>query len=240
MLKSLNKWINENNLRGEYWIDEGGGTYYADGDVGDYNHEAHVINIVSQSVAEQLEDYDGTYDEVDLDHLLNFIDENELEDQIDPNELEVLYGSVDAREYAMKHWGWKRVVNHDVETWNASPADLKTIGSGLGDIMSQEGIFDAPENVINQMEFYVYSYATGQSKTYTLSQLENGGMSPDMPTMQLPSQTAIAMKNQGQTNIARNQLKDIDLQGMHPYYQGKTFPFGDHVIGFKHFMQMFD
>jgi len=33
----------EIELQGEYWFDENGNTMYADGDVGDMNHEAYVI-----------------------------------------------------------------------------------------------------------------------------------------------------------------------------------------------------
>lgn len=226
-------------VRGEYWIDEHAGVHYADGDVGDYNHEAHVIDSVSRSVADSLEDYDGGWDEVDLDHLLNFIDENELENQIDPAELAVLYGSVDARDFAMEHWGWKTVRDHNVETWTATRNDLKTIGEGLSEIVYQEA-YDTPEDAASQLEFYVYSHANGQSKTFTLAALEAGGIDPNAGrTMQMPGQTDIAMKNQGHTQIARNQLRDLDLQKMHPYYRTQTFPFGDNTLmTFKDFLSL--
>ena len=226
-------------VQGEYWITEGGEVHYADGDVGDYNHESHVIDSVSRSVAEELEDYDGGWDEVDLDHLLNFIDENNLEDQINPAEFAVLNGSVDARIFAMEHWGWKTVRDHDVETWNSSSKDLKTIGEGLYEIVSQEA-YDTSEETIAQLEFHVSAYATGQSKTYTMAELVKGGFDPNAGRlMQLPSQTDIAMKNQGHTNIARNQVRDMDLKSMHPYYQNQTFPFGDNtLITFKDFLSL--
>lgn len=40
----------EIRIRGEYWFDENGNTMYADGDVGDMNHEMHVEQMVTGSI----------------------------------------------------------------------------------------------------------------------------------------------------------------------------------------------
>jgi hypothetical protein len=57
-----------NVIRGEYWFDESGYAIYADGDVGDMNHEAHVIQRCAGEVASmfncELSDMD-TYIETD-------------------------------------------------------------------------------------------------------------------------------------------------------------------------------
>ncbi len=56
------------SLNGEYWITQDGSTLYADGDVGDMNHESYVVDYVQRDVAEKSGNYnyeDGSdWDEV--------------------------------------------------------------------------------------------------------------------------------------------------------------------------------
>lgn len=42
--------MSEDHQKGEWWIDETGGTEYADGDVGDFNHEAVVIGKLNRDI----------------------------------------------------------------------------------------------------------------------------------------------------------------------------------------------
>jgi hypothetical protein len=44
-------------ISGEYWFDESGSTMYADGDIGDMNHEAHVIQQCIGSLASEFNIY---------------------------------------------------------------------------------------------------------------------------------------------------------------------------------------
>lgn len=48
--ETINEIIKESHDRGEWWIDEGGSTVFADGDVGDYNHEAIVIQSLAREI----------------------------------------------------------------------------------------------------------------------------------------------------------------------------------------------
>jgi hypothetical protein len=55
------------------------------------------------------------------------------------------YGSStrsDPRDYALKHWGWVRVQGHNVQVQTLTTDSLKTIASGLGDILDQEGEYE--------------------------------------------------------------------------------------------------
>ena len=49
---TFKNWLENNHkLDGEYWITNDGSTMYADGNVGDYNHEAYVIEYVQAEIA---------------------------------------------------------------------------------------------------------------------------------------------------------------------------------------------
>lgn len=52
---------------------------------------------------------------------------------LSPEETEIMIGKGDFRQYAMKNWGWKRVINRDIETWNLTRKDLDAIATGLYD-----------------------------------------------------------------------------------------------------------
>jgi len=48
-----------------------------------------------------------------------------------PEETDIFTGKGDFRRYAMEKWGWKRVINRDVETWTLTGKDLRAIATGL-------------------------------------------------------------------------------------------------------------
>lgn len=48
-------------FRGEWWIDDSGNAMFADGDIGDMNHEAYIIDLVSRELLDMMEIY--VYDE---------------------------------------------------------------------------------------------------------------------------------------------------------------------------------
>ena len=170
---------------GEFWITSDGSAIEADGDVGDYNHEAHVmIYIMSKYDV----DYEGN--QVDLmssQGVMSFIDsewddvleymvsngkltqeqanealENKLNEYMpgetyqdyiysefaasdallmrgaSEEEASTALGSGDARSYAMKNWGWKRLANKNIETQTITSSDMNTIARGLYDAYGEE------------------------------------------------------------------------------------------------------
>lgn len=73
-------------ISGEYWFDESGSTMYADGDIGDMNHEAHVIQQCIGALASEFNIYvDEPYLESDspleTEIINQIIDELDIEDE---------------------------------------------------------------------------------------------------------------------------------------------------------------
>lgn len=83
-------------------------------------------------------------------------------------------GQRDARVYAMKYDGWKRVANDSIETWTLTRDDLKAIADGLGEIYTQDGIEDIPPDDTFNIE------VRGSKKYYTgvpWSAIDSGDLS---------------------------------------------------------------
>lgn len=66
-------------------------------------------------------------------------------------EAEIGTGRGDARLYAMKEWGWKRLADMDVETATVSSKDLMTIASGL---------YSAHGDDCEKASFNIYVYSS--------------------------------------------------------------------------------
>jgi len=247
------------DIRGEYWIHEDGWVDFADGDVGDYNHEAIVVNLVQHKIADAMAGVEGPNGEI-KNHTETSYDGNiewdeftqDLEEVFDGDEdaqLDAIkqagitdeewacattYG-VDPREFALKNWGWKSVRGNNVDTWNYTRDDLDTIVSGLDEILEQEGGWDAEDA---ETEVSIVVFSTGQHFTATLDELKNQ-LNPQ-PTKH-PAQEYLQQKSRERdqyygwmTNIAKQQNADQDLEKMHPAYKRKGVnPFGDSVMGFK-------
>jgi hypothetical protein len=141
------------------------------------------------------------------------IDKSLAKHKIPADMFAIAEGRGDSREYVIKQYGWKAVRNDHVETWTLMPKDIKEIADGLGEIIEQEG---GSEEFDENEEFYVYVYSTKKNYTFTLPELENGGKPSQSPSTQYG-------------NVANQQVKDIETQKLHPYYQQKSFQFGDSV-----------
>lgn len=61
-------------VRGEYWIDDSGCALYADGNVGDYNHEAFVLERAMNSVIDELEGV-STDEQITKEEFWSLVDE---------------------------------------------------------------------------------------------------------------------------------------------------------------------
>jgi len=158
------KILNEGVLRGEWWIDDGGQALFADGDVGDMNHEAYVADRLKREILSSLgvdtdDEFIGNYE-----HYKDEIFQN-IGNEFNPDELELwndeiyehavmsyikrtspevyekvnyAYGRGDAREYAMKRWGWARVVRNNIQIDILTPDILKHIVEGLWEAYHDE------------------------------------------------------------------------------------------------------
>ena len=168
------------HISGEYWFDNSGQAMYADGDVGDMNHEAHVIQSVQAKYADdqfnrgEYVDWDGflrfaaqedytlqmeeaqnnpqqqqAIKEEYEDDITPFVERYLTDQGMTPEEMQIASGRGDAREYAMKNWGWKRVQGVNIETWTLTSRDLNAISSGL---------YEAYNESVESSNFNIYIY----------------------------------------------------------------------------------
>ena len=173
--------IEESKFRGEWWFGDGT-AMFADGDVGDINHEGMVIDRLKREIIDALGgdasndehagDFDDYADEI-FEHIGDEFTPEELEDWNDRSYFNAIKsyitrtGSVelkekflyayssnkDARDYALKYWNWQRVKGNVIQTHTLSARDIHNIINGLWDAYGEE--LDDPEAV-----FYIEVMAT--------------------------------------------------------------------------------
>lgn len=185
--------ILESRIRGEYWI-QGGDVTFADGDIGDMNHEAYAIQ---HALCLAIDYFGGeTGDDLDVTTLeeavLAWAADNDV--TIDPDEwidaareelsrqpdsaerLEVFncaLGHGDAREVAMRYWGWKWCRGNNIATWTFTPDDRRSIASGVDNILDSEG-FDDDDEEGPDVDLSIGVGSTGKHYNMTLDDLKSG------------------------------------------------------------------
>jgi len=183
-------------IRGEYWIQDGR-VEFADGDVGDQNHEMVALNSIAADHLDSLMDY---AEELNIDkeelggmdddpsqtvhHLLQAIYYTLLESGVSPVKIseliikklginmevyKLLGGGGDARLYVMKHDGWIAVRSNNIELFGYDANNKKQISNGIEEILDQEGIEEPDEEI----EFSVYDHKTNRSFDATLADIKN-------------------------------------------------------------------
>ncbi len=143
--------------------------------------------------------------------------------------LKLANGQGDAREYAIKLWGWKRVDEHRIDTWYFAAADIRAIIRGTQEIMEQLKDEDA-----EKVNFSIYILSNRKSYDLTLAQLEamitpKPQQPPVDPTIQQQQVARDRMQadiNQ-QSQAANKHQIDQDLINMPDYYRNKKHPFAD-------------
>lgn len=244
-------WLEQENmyLRGEYWIEENG-EVMADMEYGDYNHEGYVMDRIQREIANEFNiwindefvDWDkikqkivqSILDDENEQTRINFknLIEKEGEDTVilmkmketDPQaeeKLNLANGSGDAREYAIMRWGWKTIRGNNIESASLTSHDMQIIANG---------IYNIDEMMSPQAEFSVSVYG-GKNYDVTLAELEAGKFSNDEPQQAGEQQRRQTdWQNKALTNAASKQIRDMELKKLDPYYQKRTFPFGDSTI----------
>jgi len=192
LCKSIKK---ASEFSGEFWLHDNS-AQFADGDIGDYNHEAYVIESVQREYAPdefgdgEYVDWDGAKAQIVEDYIESMDNEQETAEALarqkaDPDEftwealrglgmtneqIEIAEGAGDAREYAMKEWGWKRLQGNNVETWTLTKGDMDEIA---------EGLYDAYNDAVlsKDARFNIYVYKTGRWYTdLTYAQISSGSI----------------------------------------------------------------
>src|SRR3972149_1861072 len=244
------------NMTGEYWIHEDGHVDFADGDAGDTNHEMIVVGIVQREISDALAGETGpngsmkrsydNYEYVDWDEFLKdladtFGNENHQlialkQAGITDEQWAVANGFMDAREYAVKDWGWKRIRGHHLETWTFTKQDMEAIITGVENILDEQGI-EEDEFGDAAIDLYITVYSTGQHFDTTLKELKDR-LKPQTttPAQQQLQQTSREKEQyyKWMANNASQQVKDLDYQNINQVYKRPgTNPFGDSIMGFK-------
>jgi len=180
---------------------------------GDYPMGSYEDEIV-ETLVEEL----GITEDADIDKIKNdpanaLIDYCILQFKYDPQKASDLvmtaYGShADAREYAIKNWGWSRVHGDSIETLKLDAKTLKNIASGINDAISQESLYDRYDDssVFDNHEYTISTY-TGKRYTITLGNMEAGNVS-DL-------ELDLAIKK----TAATQQVRDMDMKETPDYYK---------------------
>jgi hypothetical protein len=182
-------------IRGEYWI-QGGQVEFADGDVGDQNHEMVALNSIAADHVDRIMDYAqelgldtedlGIHDEpfTSTSELLEAIRYALLERGvasikvaeliikklgINMEVYKLLGGGGDARLYVMKNEGWIAVRSNNIELFGYDANKKGQLSSGIEEILEQESI----EEPDDQIEFSVYDHKTNRSFDATLADIKN-------------------------------------------------------------------
>lgn len=251
----------------EYWIQADGDVEFADGDVGDKNHEMVVIDGVQRNILDKCQQVWhlphglDNYEYVDWDKFKSVLAKAYAQDLakkypaktkqiqqvlhnnpdnflfkalkaagITKTDWRVAEGQDDARDYAMKNWGWKTYRNEHIDTWFFRDKDLKAIVRGVENIADDEGWDEVGDEKLEDKEFGITIHSTGKRLTLTYKQMQNPRKA------QSPQQNNPAFGDL--TNQATKQVRDMEISNMHPYYQQRTFPFGDSKLhSFKSFME---
>lgn len=231
-------------IRGEYWFNENGNAMYADGDVGDMNHESYVIQRCSQEVLDYfnmssgdegvvLSDYEDQiveiikeevgdeWGDIENDPASAIIKYLVIEFRIPESKADELvltaYGSKgDAREYAIKNWNWIRVHGANIEVNKLNSDTLKKVAEGINDALEQEGEMYEDDSAEKAGNgIYNISTYTGKRYQITLGDMERGNIAGLEQAM--PEKSA-----------AGQQLRQMDVDAMPDFYQKKGI-IGDSV-----------
>lgn len=132
--KTANQHINY----GEYWFIDGH-VEFADGDIGEMNHDGHVMEYLLSS-------HNMNYTEFDRLQHCDYPLPNGSKDLFvemkkrgfKQKEVQLLCGTGNLTEYALQFLGWKRVEHKRIETWTLTYGDWQSIMQGLNDIAQED------------------------------------------------------------------------------------------------------
>ena len=157
--------MDNDTLPGEFFLDRGTANY-ADGDIGDFNHEAIVVHDMGVEVGDfandvldmDLDDFGGEgFDITDIEAVrdtLNGMDKAEVdalftEHGMTWEKVDIAAGIGDARAYGIKELGYMRVAGNNVELHQLTPRRMRDLADGLADAAGDaEGL----ENMLFNIE----------------------------------------------------------------------------------------
>lgn len=208
------------NFRGEWWIVDGDAAF-CDGDVGDVNHEAYVIQHAQSQLTDGMMEWDEWKASKAMEIAQDMSDENDIDEnkkyelrnlaQNDP-ELFLLQNmkfagidedifllangnNSDPRLFAIKNWGWKRMAGNAVETWTLTESDLRSISNGIS---------SAYDNEIMEME------ERGEEPDFSIEVASTRTMYWNIPLNVIDSKNIMALREYAQKyRVTANSFKNI-------------------------------
>ena len=112
-------------ISGEFWIDEGGDSTYADGDVGDKGHIAVAFEAALGISLDSEEP--GQPELIPMDKFDDEAAEWLIENGASKEAVEYLKDGSDPRDYALEHMGWIRVQGDNFQVWDFNDDALDRI-----------------------------------------------------------------------------------------------------------------
>jgi hypothetical protein len=217
------------HLTGEYWIDDTNHLVFADGDVGDDNHESYALRTAQSKVSDALGlDDEEVESEGFMKVLRAHLDEEmpgwerlHREPNIaalrmcenDNRDISMLEMNTacelvkDARDVAIKEWGWISVRRGNIVMWEADKPRMEKLYRAIGDAFFEEGTDLTPE-MEAETDLEIWVQKTQKTIYTTLADLKDQGaiQHADIPRLDAHK-------------IAVNQLKTMDRDAMHPAYR---------------------
>lgn len=114
----------------EFWINDSGQSLFADGDIGDQNHEGIVIDqiLYNNGIDPTMEDFNEMSDQELLSRGLS------------QEELDCVRGKIDARDYGMKHFGWARIMGTNAQVFSLSSKTMSNLADGWYEIFGEDAM----------------------------------------------------------------------------------------------------
>jgi hypothetical protein len=166
IIEALKDEFSNEGINGEYW-DQNGSLVYADGDIGDFNHEAIAIQSALGLIVNEIgmysdefgfddiisylkEEYDWDSEEL-KDKFIELCDNSEEDDAVlmvigdTPENRELLniaQGVGDARKFAVEKWDWIAIRGNSIEMQNLTRDNLKRLANVLEEVVDIEGFYD--------------------------------------------------------------------------------------------------
>lgn len=184
---------------GEYWITQDGQTIYADGDVGDYNHEAIVIEHAQSQLVDAMQgdpllgelaslvfgdtgDYDGFDPVASREILNNWLDDVSRSGMISEEEEDDIYGAIANRtgiDETIVNIAFDAAQNdarrYAIQNWGwkrvaGTNVETWTLTPKDMDVIA-DGLYDAYDESVETMNFTIYVYSTNQTKDMNYTEL---------------------------------------------------------------------
>lgn len=150
--KKISKIIKKSQLNGEWFLDSSGTPTFADGDIGDLNHEAYALQCkIPDELWEKYENGKLTKRE---------------KKEIGEDFLQYMNHGGEAREWMVEKEGWIRVHGTNFELHTLDENQLSNITSFVG-----EEMYAYNENEFEDFDIYIEETSTGKTYNFSVQQL---------------------------------------------------------------------